>query len=127
MATERIPDRVLLAFGALLVVLSLVAIPFGGNDTSGSQTAAGGSAISGAVVIKDFKYAPENTTVKAGTKITWTNGDSAKHTSTSTEEGLFTTDTLDKGQSKSVTLDKPGTYEYFCQFHEFMTATITVE
>ena len=34
--------------------------------------------------------------------------------------------TLERGDSKAVTVDKPGTYTYFCKFHPFMKATVEV-
>jgi len=118
-----------MALGVLLVALSLIAIPFGGSDSSGSQSAAGGgSKMTNEVVIENFDYLPKEVTVAAGTKITWTNEDSAKHTATAADGAdVFTTDTLEDGQSKSVTLDKAGRYEYFCQFHEFMKGSVVVE
>lgn len=129
MAAGRNLNRAFLALGVLLVVLSLVAIPFGGSDSSGSQSATGGgSQKANEVAIENFDYLPKEITVAAGTKITWTNGDSAKHTATSTDGAdVFTTGTLDDGQKKSVTIEKAGTYEYFCQFHAFMKGTVVVE
>ena len=41
--------------------------------------------------------------------------------------GAFDTDTLTKGQSKTVILRKPGTYPYVCSFHPFMKGTVTVQ
>src|SRR5690348_3282762 len=91
---------------------------------SGSKSPSG-SAASQAIAISGFKYAPATVTVKAGAKVTWTNEDSAPHTATL--PGTFDTGTLQKGGSKTLVLDKPGTYTYVCQFHPFMKGKITVE
>ena len=79
-----------------------------------------------AVEIAEFLYEPEATTVAAGTTLTWTNQDKAPHTATARDES-FDTGTLKKGDSAEVTLDEPGTYDYYCRFHQFMNATIKVE
>ena len=73
----------------------------------------------------DFKFKPETVTVKAGTKVTWVNNDAAPHTATAT--GAFDTDTLRKGDKKTLKLKKPGTYAYICAFHPFMKATVIVQ
>lgn len=79
-----------------------------------------------AVEIVEFLYEPEAMTVASGTTITWSNQDKAPHTATARDES-FDTGTLKRGDSAEVTLDQPGTYDYYCRFHQFMNATITVE
>ncbi len=78
------------------------------------------------VVIKDFKYGPANAAVKPGAKVTFVNQDSAPHTAT-VKGGGFDTGTVNKGQSKAITIDKPGTYDYVCEFHAFMKGKLTVK
>ena len=78
------------------------------------------------VEISNFKYAPAAITVKAGGTVTWTNRDSAPHTATAKANSAFNTDTLKQGQSKQITLSKPGTYQYTCLFHPFMSGTVVV-
>jgi plastocyanin len=128
--SERNINRALLALGALLVLGALVAIPFRGTGAR-DGVADGGPEASAASVdkveIKGFKYMPPNATVKAGTKLAFTNGDTAPHTATVKQEGGFDTGSLKKGQRRAVMLDRPGTYEYFCQFHAFMKGKVTVE
>lgn len=86
------------------------------------------SAAAGAVEvdIAEFLYESETVTVAAGSTVTWTNLDKAPHTSTARDDS-FDTGTLKKGDSAHVVLDQPGTYEYFCRFHQFMNGTIEVE
>lgn len=82
------------------------------------------------VQIASFKYDPPEITVKAGSKVEWTNEDDAPHTSTASDakqKAKFDTDTIKKGETKSVTFSTAGTYKYFCVFHPFMTGTVTVE
>ncbi|WP_405680386.1 plastocyanin/azurin family copper-binding protein [Streptomyces sp. NBC_01238] len=80
------------------------------------------------MTIKNFAFSPAKLTVKAGTKVTWTNTDPDTHTVTSKQgsggplksKGLATNDTY------SYTFTKPGTYAYYCTIHPFMTATVEV-
>ncbi len=75
------------------------------------------------VEIKDFKL--PDLTINVGDTIEWTNLDTAPHTATS-DNNFFDTDRLEKGDSHSITFDKPGTYSYHCSIHSSMKGTITV-
>lgn len=90
---------------------------------SGSDDASTGS---GPVDIVDFDYDPKTVTVAAGSKLEFVNKDDAAHTATA-DDSSFDTDTLNKGDSATVTLDKPGTYDYYCRFHAFMKASVVVK
>jgi plastocyanin len=115
MATRSSLPRVTLAALALSAVLA-------GCGSSGSSASQGTKVT---VAIVNYAFKPADTTVKAGTKLTFTNHDSTAHTATSKTPG-FDTGTLKPGQSATVTVSKPGTYSYYCQFHAFMVATVTV-
>ncbi len=77
------------------------------------------------VSIKGFSFVPENANVKVGTKITWTNFDTAGHTVTS-NTGLFTSKILSQGKSFEYIFNKPGTYPYHCVLHPDMKGAIVV-
>jgi plastocyanin len=100
-----------------------------GSSGGGDQTSAGSSGASGAkaVTIKDYIYKPASITVPQGTTVTFTNQDSTAHTATSKESGVFESGPIDPGKSGKVTLDKSGTFTYYCLFHPFMKGTIVVE
>lgn len=121
---------VVIAVGSVLIVF-LSDDAAGGSSSSaasaGSAPAAGGATAGSAVKvdIAGFKFGPQNLKVTAGTTVTWTNADSAPHTATVV--GGFDTGTLNKGQSKAITLSKAGTYSYVCQFHPFMTGKVIVK
>lgn len=78
------------------------------------------------ITIANFAFAPATLTVKVGTKVTWTNNDSATHTVTA-DQGAFNSPDLPTGQSYSFTFTKAGTYSYHCAIHSSMTATIVVQ
>src|SRR5690606_20056165 len=98
------------------------------NDQNGNMNENEVQAETDRVVIKDYEYGPKTITVKAGTKVTWTNQDSVEHTVT-TESGApakIDSGTFGKGESFSFTFEKAGTYEYFCEPHPYMKGTVVV-
>ena len=98
----------------------------GGSGSSGSDSVWREVAPK-AVSIKNFAYAPADLTVAKGTTVEFTNGDSTNHTATATDASVFDTGTIAPGKTKSIVLDKSGTFAFFCSFHPFMKGTITVE
>ncbi|MGK4585440.1 cupredoxin domain-containing protein [Kitasatospora sp. HPMI-4] len=94
--------------------------PYGGQPSA--------PAAANAVTIKNFAFSPATLTVKAGTKVTWTNTDPDAHTVTSKQGsgGPLQSPALATNDTYSYTFDKPGTYPYFCTIHPFMTATVEV-
>lgn len=81
-----------------------------------------------AIDIKGFAFTPQNLTIPVGTKITWTNRDTATHTATSLEGAVapFESGKLSTGQSFTFTFTQPGVYPYYCSIHPNMKAMITV-
>ncbi len=95
------------------------------NDTS--KAPAGAGAATTKIDIKNFLYSPDAATVKVGAKVTVTNSDSAPHTLTDkATPAAFDSGTITKGQPRSVTFTKAGTFKYYCQFHPTMAGQITV-
>lgn len=80
------------------------------------------------VTIQDFAFSPATIKVKVGTKVTWTNQDSVRHTITADEPSGDAPDSqlLAKGETYSFTFTKAGTYGYHCQPHPYMKATVIV-
>lgn len=116
---------------ALVLATGVVLVAHDANGGAAEpQQAAGPANAADKVEIKDFLFEPAAVTVPVGTKLTFTNEDSAPHTATSGPSpelrGVFDTGTLTKGQSKSVTLTKAGTFAYYCELHAFMKATVVV-
>jgi plastocyanin len=100
-----------------------------GMDMSSSAAASAPAApVSGTTVaITDFAFSPASLTVKAGTKVTWTNKDGDAHTVTSTGSGgPLNSPAMATNDVFSFTFDKAGTYNYLCTIHPFMTAVVTV-
>ena len=104
---------------AASVVLALVALP------AAERTVAAGPSTAD-IKIDNFSFAPATLTVKAGTQITWTNGDDIPHTVVS-DDHTFKSKVLDTDEKFTFTASKPGTYSYFCSIHPKMTAKVVVE
>lgn len=94
-------------------------------SVSASDAGAGSAAGAGAVTIKGFAFNPADFSVKVGTKVTWTNQDSAGHTVTF-DTGNVASETLQTGATYSRTFDAAGTFTYHCSIHPAMKATVTV-
>jgi amicyanin len=78
-----------------------------------------------AVTIKDFKFNPATLTVPVGTTVSWTNQDEEPH-SVVAKDGSFHSPGLDTNGTYSFTFANPGTYDYVCGIHPFMTASVVV-
>jgi plastocyanin len=103
-----------LAAGALM--LSTVSV----------MTKAAPTPAAAAVQIGNFTFNAPGVTVKAGTTVTWTNGDDIPHTVVS-KDGVFKSKALDSGDRFSFTFAKAGQFGYFCSLHPHMTGTIIVK
>jgi plastocyanin len=105
------------------------------DDDNGGET--GTTMVPGAPVIiqtSAMAFNPAETTITAGTTVRWLNADGTPHTVTS-GSGSNSPDVaqmfdmqLDSGQVFDFVFQTPGTYPYFCRFHEAMgmRGTITV-
>jgi amicyanin len=81
----------------------------------------GGTAVS----ISDFKFNPASLTVPVGTTVTWTNQDEEPHT-VAAKDGSFHSPGMDTHATYSYTFTTPGSYDYICSIHPFMTGTVVV-
>ncbi len=81
------------------------------------------------VKISNFKFDPQELTVKAGTSVEWTD-EGGRHT-VEADDGSFKSETLTAGGRFEHKFDTPGVYAYYCAFHGDkhgvdMAGTITV-
>jgi plastocyanin len=83
-----------------------------------------------AVELRTFQFAPDTARVPAGTTVRWTNRDQIEHTvSGGTPDARLAGWHLvlgTSGASLTRTFDRPGTYTYFCDRHQFMRGTVIV-
>jgi plastocyanin len=111
-------------FARKLLILVVAAI-LGGAAIPNSPVRADQSAVN-EIAIKDFEFSPRILTVRAGSKVTWTNKDEEPHKVVEVNSA-FTSQPLDTDNNFTYEFDAPGTYEYFCSLHPHMTGKIVVE
>jgi plastocyanin len=70
-------------------------------------------------------YAPAVSKVAAGTWVTWSNNGQDAHTVTAVD-GSFDSQNLDPSEGFSWFFDQPGTFQYLCAVHPWMTGKIVV-
>jgi plastocyanin len=103
-----------------------VGIPFPGcsrNDAGGPRD--------NEVWIEETTFNPSELVIAVGTTVTWTNRDNVIHTVTSgmPEEPsyIFSSGNMGHNSTFSFTFDAAGIYDYYCQKHDGMAATIAVK
>ncbi len=125
---QQLLNRALAVLGVALILATGAVFVAHESEGDEAQTTAGAGKAVDKVQIKDFLYGPDEISVSVGTKVTFTNDDSAPHTATSgpspNADGVFEAGTLMKGDSKSVKIAKAGTFAYYCAIHPFMKATV---
>lgn len=77
------------------------------------------------VSIANFAFVPQEITIAPGSAVTWSNDDGSPHAVTFADspDGAKL---LLPGENFTRTFDRPGSYEYFCSFHTFMTGRVVV-
>jgi plastocyanin len=110
----------------LALVLGVGACGGGGESKKGqgAKVTAPGEA---PIKIVSFQFTPPTVTVKAGTKVTWTNEDTSVHSIKDTSSlATPVSQDLGNGATFSITYGQPGTYSYICGIHQYMTGSVTV-
>jgi plastocyanin len=127
---RRSSPLVVVALGALVAGATLSAT--GGADESGGADGGASSPMGGATVtVATSRFAPDPLEVEAGTTITFANEDAVGHTVTAGTPEEPTPELFDgrlpaPGATFELTLDAPGTYEYFCTLHPGPGTTGTI-
>lgn len=77
------------------------------------------------VSIANFAFMPEHLTIAPGESVTWTNDDGAPH-GLAYQDGAKAPELLLPHASFSRQFDQPGTYDYHCAVHPYMTGRVVV-
>jgi YVTN family beta-propeller protein len=77
------------------------------------------------VKILGFAFTPATTTVSVGQTVTWTNDDAAPH-AIAVKDGKASSQ-FAPGEHASLSFDQPGTYDYMCSVHPYMTGKVIVQ
>lgn len=78
------------------------------------------------VKVGDNTFQPTRLSVVAGTTVTWVHTGQVTHNVLSLEVADLRSPDLRPGDQYSYTFKTPGTYTYYCSYHDGMSATITV-
>jgi plastocyanin len=79
-----------------------------------------------AVQLEDYRYNPARITVAAGTKVTFSNAGTQPHNASSSDGDGWDTGLLARGETATVTFNRPGTYAFSCTPHPSMIGQIIV-
>ncbi len=93
-----------------------------GGATGAEETGTGTDIIN--VEIRNYKYIPQNITIKVGQTVMWTNNDTVLHDVVGSG---IESDYLQKGEKFSYTFEEEGTYPYICTIHPWMEGEVIVE
>ncbi|MBW5448148.1 hypothetical protein GE107_18990 [Cohnella sp. CFH 77786] len=86
-------------------------------DKFAGTTAGNSIADNVTIEMKNYMFSSEEVTIKAGSTVTFVNRDNDKHNAVALD-GSFRIPLLSQGESATIKLDKPGTYEFVCEPHK---------
>jgi amicyanin len=102
--------------------------PSAAGVSQGSSATAATRAAAAKVSIDNFLFDPKELVITAGVTVTWVNTDDDAHTVTSkAAPPLFDSKTLHTDDKFSFEFKTPGTYDYFCKPHPYMTGKVIVK
>jgi plastocyanin len=89
-----------------------------------TKSQVGGPApLNASVSMSNLAFVPNQVEVRVGGTVTWTNDDQVQHNATGNN---FTTNNMNQGQTRSVTFQTAGTFNYSCTLHSGMVGSVTV-
>ena len=121
--------------GALIVLFSAIAVLAAcSSDEEAAPLVpdAAPSVAGGERLVEIANFTLPDIVVSPGTIVTWSNEDSALHTTTAGENGVFDGDgwnspTLSQYSTFSFTFDDTGVFKYTCRIHSNMFGVVTVQ
>ncbi|MEX2414821.1 MAG: plastocyanin/azurin family copper-binding protein, partial [Paenibacillaceae bacterium] len=79
------------------------------------------------ITMENYAFSSPTLTIEVGSSVTFMNMDTAAHNAVAVD-GTFAIPLLNNGESATVTFNKVGVYDYYCEPHKsHMTAQIIVE
>lgn len=108
-----------------LVILTFLSCSKSKNDSIQQPPGGNGDGTSITINISNMAF-PASTSVKKGTIVKWFNQDGAAHTVTSDDGTSFSSGNLAANATFSYTANTVGTFNYHCNYHSNMTATLVV-
>nr|MDP9177931.1 cupredoxin family copper-binding protein [Gemmatimonadota bacterium] len=75
--------------------------------------------------MRNLNYLQPRLQITVGTTVEWKNNDPLPHTVTAVDKS-FNSGMINPGKTYTRTFTKPGTYNFFCTPHPFMTGVVVV-
>ena len=125
--------RLLIPGALVLVALVAAACSSDGDDEAVPPVPDAAPSVAGSEMLVEIaNFTLPDIFVSTGTIVTWSNEDSAPHTTTSGENGVFdgngwNSPTLSQYSTFSFTFNDAGVFEYTCRIHSNMSGTVTVQ
>lgn len=108
-----------------LVILTFLSCSKSKNDSTQQPPTGTGTGTTTTIDIYNMAF-PASTSVKKGTIVKWLNQDGVAHTVTSDDGTSFSSGNLAAGATFSYTTTTVGTFNYHCNYHSNMKATLIV-
>lgn len=131
MEPEPKPSRkpILIIAGVILalIVIGVIGVMMSSTSESGDADPGPTSVDDMDIVIgiRNYKYNPSIISIPRGATVTWLNDDKVDHTATAKNSEWDST-IIHSEESKTLKFTSPGTYNYYCTIHAYMTGTLTV-
>lgn len=97
----------------VVIILAAIIVSFTGVANAGTTQ----------VLIKDFKFRPDQITIQKGDTVTWTHPGDASHTVKFADSE---SQILKNGGTYSKTFNQAGTFDYTCGIHPYMKGKVIV-
>lgn len=98
----------------------------GGSQATAAPPSTGPAPSPNTVQIVDFRFSPRDIVIGRGETVTWRNDDPYVHWIVSTDPDVLDSGEMSQAQTYAETFSRPGTYEYYCNIHNYMKAKVTV-
>jgi len=124
---SRKPLLIIAGVFLALIVIAIIGVLMSSTSESGDADPGPTSVDDTDIVIgiRNYKYNPSIISIPRGATVTWLNDDRVNHTATAKNSEWDST-IIHSEESQSLKFNAPGTYNYYCTIHPYMTGTLTV-
>jgi plastocyanin len=124
---SRKPILIIAGVILALIAIGIIGVEMSSTSESGDSDPGPTSVTDMNIVIgiRNYNYNPRIISIPLGATVTWLNDDKVDHTATE-KNGVWDSTIIHSEESQTLQFDTPGTYNYYCTIHPYMTGTLTV-
>lgn len=124
---SRKPILIIAGVILALIVIGIIGVLMSSTSNSGDADPGPTSVddIDIVIGIRNYQYNPRIISIPRSATVTWLNDDQVDHTATD-KNAAWDSTIIHSEESETLTFNTPGTYNYYCTIHPYMTATLTV-